>query len=60
MYQINTYQRPPDYLIYNTGRNFSETKFRQYTKLMAIKIKEVLIKAYNSVGKVEKYYTLLQ
>ena len=27
---------------------------------MDIKIKEVLIKAHNSVGKVERYYTLLQ
>ena len=27
---------------------------------MAIKIKEVPIKAHNSIGKVEKYYTLLQ
>ena len=26
---------------------------------MAIKVKEVLIKAYNSVGKVEWYYILL-
>jgi len=26
---------------------------------MAIKVKEVPIKAYNSVGKVERYYTLL-
>jgi len=26
---------------------------------MAIKVKEVPIKAYNSVGKVEQYYTLL-
>ena len=27
---------------------------------MAIKIKEVPIKAYNSVGKVKRYYTLLR
>jgi len=27
---------------------------------MAIKVKEVPIKAYNSVGKVERYYTLLR
>jgi len=26
---------------------------------MAIKVKEVPIKAYNSIGKVEQYYTLL-
>jgi len=27
---------------------------------MAIKVKEVPIKAYNSIGKVERYYTLLR
>jgi len=27
---------------------------------MEIKVKEVPIKAYNSVGKVERYYTLLR
>ena len=59
MCQINTYQRLLDYLVYNIGRNFSATKFRQYAKLIAIKIKEVPVEAHNSVGKVERYYTLL-
>ena len=59
MYQINTYQGLLDYLVYNTGKNFLATKFRQHTKLIVIKIKEVPIKAYNSVGKVKRYYTLL-
>ena len=27
---------------------------------MAIKVKEILIKIYNSVGKVERYYILLR
>jgi len=27
---------------------------------MAIKVKEVPVKAYNSIGKVERYYTLLR
>ena len=27
---------------------------------MAIKIKEVPVEAYNSIGKVERYHTLLQ
>ena len=35
------------------------TKFKQYAKSMVIEIKEVPIKAYNSVGKVKRYYTLL-
>jgi hypothetical protein len=37
-------------MIYDAGKNFVFTEFRQLANLMAIKIKEVLIKAYNSVG----------
>ena len=59
IYQINTYQELLDYLVYNIGKNFSVTKFRQYAKLIIIKIKEGPIKAYNSIGKVKRYYTLL-
>ena len=59
MYQINTYQKPLDYLVYNIGRNFLVTKFRQYAKLIVIKIKKVPIKVYNSIGKVKRYHTLL-
>jgi hypothetical protein len=46
-------------LVYNTGRNFLVIEFRQHAKLIAIKIKEVPVKAHNSIKKVEKYYTPL-
>jgi hypothetical protein len=46
--------------VHNTGKNFLSTKFRQYAKLLAIKVKEVLVKAYNSISKVERYYALLR
>ena len=59
MYWINTYQKLLNYLVYNTGRNFLVTKFKQHTKLIVIGIKEVPIKAYNSIGKVERYHTPL-
>ena len=59
IYQINTYQRPLDYLVHDIERNFLATKFRQHAKSMAIEIKEVPVKAYNSIGKVKRYYTLL-
>jgi hypothetical protein len=49
-----------NYLVYNIGKNLLLTKFRQYAKLIAIKIKEVPIEGYNSIGKVKKYYTLLR
>jgi len=60
IYWIDTYQGLLDYLVYDAGRNFLLTKFRQYAKLMAIEIKEVPVEAYNSIGKVERYYTLLR
>ena len=47
-------------MVYNIERNFSATKFRQHAKSIAIEIKEVPIKAYNSVGKVKRYHTPLQ
>jgi hypothetical protein len=46
--------------VHNTGKNFLSTKFRQYAKLLAIKVKEVLVKAHNSISKVERYYALLR
>ena len=60
IYQINTYLGPPDMVIYNTKRNFISIKFKQLANSMAIKIKEVLVEAYNSVGLVKRYYTPLQ
>jgi hypothetical protein len=46
--------------VHNTGKNFLSTEFRQYAKLLAIKVKEVLVKAHNSISKVERYYILLK
>ena len=39
--------------------NFISIEFKQLINLMAIKIKEVLMEAYNSIGLVKKYYTPL-
>jgi hypothetical protein len=47
-------------LVYNIKKNFLSIKFRQYAKLLAIKVREVLVKAYNSISKVERYYALLR
>jgi hypothetical protein len=57
---INTYLGPPDKLIHNAEKNFASTEFRQLANSMAIKVKEVPVKAYNSVGQVERYYTPLR
>jgi hypothetical protein len=51
---------PPDNIIYNTGKNFASIKFRQYTKSIAIQITEILVEAYNSIGKVERYHAPLR
>jgi hypothetical protein len=46
--------------VYNAGKNFTATEFKQLASSMLIKVKEVLIKAYNSVGLVERYHALLR
>ena len=57
---INTYLGPPDFIITDAGTNFVGTKFKQPVKQLSIEIKEVLIEAYNSISKVERYYTPLR
>jgi hypothetical protein len=47
-------------IVHNVRKNFAFIEFRQLANLMAIEIKEVLVKAHNSVGQVERYYTPLQ
>jgi hypothetical protein len=47
-------------LVHDAKKNFLLIKFRQYAKLLAIKVREVLVKAYNSISKVERYYALLR
>ena len=46
-------------VIYNIKKNFTSIKFKQLTNSIAIKIKEVLVEAHNSVSLVERYYVLL-
>ena len=46
-------------VIYNTKKNFIFIEFRQLANSIAIEIKEVPVEAYNSVGLVKRYHTLL-
>jgi hypothetical protein len=46
-------------MVYNAEKNFVSTEFRQLANSMAIEIKEVLVKAHNSVGQVKQYYVPL-
>jgi hypothetical protein len=43
-------------VIYDTEKNFISIEFRQLANLIAIKIKEVLVEAYNNIGLVKRYY----
>ena len=43
-------------VIYNTKKNFISTEFKQLINSIAIKIKEVPVEAYNSIGLVKRYY----
>jgi hypothetical protein len=47
-------------MIYNAEKNFVFIEFRQLANSIAIKIKKVLVEAYNSVGQVKQYYTPLR
>ena len=53
---INTYLGPPDMIVYNVGKNFISKEFKQYMVNMGIIIKSVLVKVYNLIGMVERYY----
>ena len=52
-YWINIYLGPLDIVVYNAGKNFASIEFKQLANSIVIKIKEVLVEAYNSVSKVE-------
>jgi hypothetical protein len=45
--------------MHNAKKNFTATKFKQLVFSMSIKVKEVPVKAYNSVGLIERYHALL-
>ena len=51
---------PLDIVIYDIKKNFVSIEFKQLANLIEIKIKEVLVEAYNSVGLVKRYYIPLQ
>jgi hypothetical protein len=46
--------------VHDARKNFTVTEFKQLIFLMLIKVKKVLVKAYNSVGLVKRYYALLR
>jgi hypothetical protein len=57
---INTYLGPSDLITYNAGKNFASNKFKQYASVIGVGTKGVLVKAYNSIGIVKRYHSLIQ
>jgi hypothetical protein len=57
---IDTYLRPPDYVVHDAGKNFTSKEFRQYAFLLAITTKCVPVKAHWSVGLVERAHATLR
>jgi len=57
---IHMYQGLPDYFVYDAGKIFSSVEFRQHARLTGTEVKEVPVIAYDSVGKVERYYSPLR
>jgi hypothetical protein len=57
---IDTYLRPSDCIVYNTGKNFASKEFRQFAVLIAVLIKSVLVEAHWFISLVERAYPVLR
>jgi hypothetical protein len=57
---IDIYLGLLDNIIHDIRKNFISIEFRQYTKSIVIQVQEMLVETYNSIGKIERYYTFLQ
>ena len=53
------YVGPPEYITHDAGRNFISKEFQQYTTAMAILIKAVPVKAYQSIRLIKRAYLAL-
>jgi hypothetical protein len=47
-------------IVHDARKNFAFIEFKQLARLIAIKVKEVPVKAYNSIGLVKRYYVPLR
>jgi hypothetical protein len=54
---IDTYVGPSDVIVTNTSTNFVGSKFVNNARILAIEVKEIPVKAYHLIDKVEKYYS---
>jgi hypothetical protein len=56
---IDMYVGPPDLIATNAGKNFVGKEFINNAASLSIEVKEVLVEAHNSIGKVERYYAVI-
>jgi phosphomevalonate kinase len=54
------YLGPPNLIATNASKNFVSKEFVDNATSLAIKVKEVLVKAHNSISKVEQYYAVIR
>ena len=57
---IDIYLGPPELIAHDAGKNFVSKEFKLYAKNIGVLIKSVLVKAYNSISLVERYYSPLR
>jgi hypothetical protein len=57
---IDIYLGLSDLITSDVGKNFVSKKFKKYINTMDICTKAVPVEAYNSIGIVEQYHSLLQ
>ncbi|KDN62827.1 putative conserved hypothetical protein [Colletotrichum sublineola] len=57
---IDVYLSLPDWIVIDAGLNFHAAEFKQSTRALSIHVKEVPIKAHNSISKVKRYHTPLR
>ena len=57
---MNIYLGLPDKIIIDLGINFVSKEFKQYIKTIKTTLKVVLVKVYNFIGIIEKYYNPVQ
>jgi hypothetical protein len=57
---IDMYVGPLDLITTNAGKNFVGKEFVDNAASLSIEVKEVLVEAHNSIGKVKRYHAVIQ
>jgi hypothetical protein len=60
IYWINIYLGPLDLITSNIRKNLVNKEFKEYTNIINIRTKVILIETYNFIGIIERYYSLLR